>query len=269
MSTLSIRSAGLSCHASDRDRVNRSRRTADLFAAMAETDDETQRRQLLDEVVLLHHEVARSVATRYRGRGVPDDDLYQVASEGLVKAARRFDPTLGYDFMSYAVPTMRGEVQRYFRDQGWTVRPPRRVQELQARLHEAEDSLAQELGHEPSRSEVTDALDIVEQELDQALQAYGAFAPTSLDSPFDDDRERTLAEVLCDDGTPFAAAEARLVLAPVLRELGARDRRILYLRYCRGLTQAAVGAEIGVTQMQVSRLLSRILSQLRDRLVRP
>jgi RNA polymerase sigma-B factor len=252
-------------------RDERTRRTADLLAtAAAAAQDE--RRVLLEEVVLLHCDVAAAIARHYRGRGIAQEDLRQVAYEGLVKAARRFDPSLGYDFMSYAVPTMRGEIRRYFRDQGWTVRPPRRIQELQTRLHQVQECLSQELGREPRRSEITTALRLTDErvdEVDDALQASGAFTAVSLDQSLADDEHRCVVDRLSAGDPQFAATEARLVLVPLVSELSARDRRILYLRYCQGLTQAEIGAEIGVTQMQVSRLLARILGQLRARLARP
>ncbi|RYP79555.1 sigma-70 family RNA polymerase sigma factor, partial [Nocardioides guangzhouensis] len=122
----------------------------DLLETAAVTTDPVERQRLLDEVVLLNADVAESVASRYRGRGIPTDDLRQVAYEGLVKAVHRFDPARRHDFLSFAVPTIRGEVQRYFRDQGWTVRPPRRIQDLQWRLHRAIEELSQDLGREPN-----------------------------------------------------------------------------------------------------------------------
>ena len=133
-------------------RAERSRRTAALLAAAHAADDVEERAELLDEVILLNHCVAEAVANRYRGRGVPAEDLHQAAFEGLVKAVHKFDPTVRPDLLTYAVPTMRGEVQRWFRDQSWMVRPPRRVQELQWRMNRSIESLSQDLGRDrPTR----------------------------------------------------------------------------------------------------------------------
>jgi RNA polymerase sigma-B factor len=238
----------------------------DLFARAGDTDDDRERHELLDQVVLLYAEVAQGVASRYRGRGLPAEDLCQAAYEGLVKATQRFDPSRRHDFLSYAVPTIRGEVQRHFRDHGWTVRPPRRLQDLQWRMHRAIDGLYQELGREPSSSEVAEELEVTPEQLDEAHQAYGSFAPTSLDLPVLDDGASSLADVITGDDHDSLASEARLVLAPLVRKLSARDQRVLYLRFCCDWTQQEIGDDIGVTQMQVSRTLTRILRTLRSEL---
>ena len=265
MSTLIA--SGVSDTEPRRSRDERSERARELLARAKVTPDDVHRRDLLAEVVLLHRDVAESVAARYRRRGVPEEDLCQAAYEGLVKAAQRFDPDLGHDFLSYAVPTMRGEVQRYFRDQGWVVRPPRRIQDLQWHLHQVTESMSQDHGREPSLREVVAELGVSEAELDEAMQAYGSFSPVSLDLPVGEDADHCLADLLPTDDPAFATVEARLAITPLLNGLSPRDRRILYLRFCEDRTQAEIGDEIGVTQMQVSRLLTRILSQLRCQLV--
>jgi RNA polymerase sigma-B factor len=247
-------------------RSERSDVSAHLMARAGACDDEDQREELLADVVILNAEVAEAVAARYRNRGVPDDDLCQAAYEGLVKAVNRFDPSLKHDLLSYAVPTIRGEVQRYFRDNGWTVRPPRRLQDLQWRLHRAIEELSQELGREPRTTELIERLGIDEDELGEALQAYGSFAPASLDQPVGDSQTATRGDLIPDERDERSASEARMVLGPVVRALPERDRRILYLRFCEDLTQEEIGAELGVTQMQVSRLLTRIFRDLRREL---
>lgn len=228
------------------------------------------RRRLLEEVILINRGVAESVASRYRRRGVAQDDLDQAAYEGLVKAVYRFDPDRSRDLLTYAVPTIRGELQRHFRDHGWSVRPPRRVQELQWRVGQCVDELTQRLGREPSDSQVRDELDVSREEYDEAVVAFGCFSPTSLDQPLALDTTDTVADVIADEsadtGGSLEAAEARTTLEPVLRGLPDRDKRILYLRYFEDQTQEQIGEELGVTQMQVSRLLSRILRDLRDAL---
>lgn len=245
-------------------RRQRSERTAELLDRACATQDEQERKELLDEVVLINRGVAEAVASRYRARGVAQDDLVQVAYEGLTKAVRRFDPRLRNDLLTYAVPTIRGELQRYFRDQGWTVRPPRRVQELQWRVNHAIEELGQQLGREPDDDEVMAHLSIDPAEYREAIEAFGCFQPTSLDMPVTKESATTLGDLMADDDREREASEARVALAPVVRNLPERDRRILYLRFFEDRTQEEIGADLGVTQMQVSRLLSRILRDLRE-----
>jgi RNA polymerase sigma-B factor len=244
-------------------REERSRRTAELFEAVTSTQDAARRQDLLDEVVLVNLCVARSLARRFAGRGVDAEDLEQVASEALVKAAGRFDPTLGKDFLSFAVPTVRGELQRYFRDVGWVVRPTRRVQEARWAISRAEAELTQRLGHTPHPDEVMDELALTQEEYAEAASSNGCFAPTSLDGPTSgSDDGGTLGDLLPDEEAGLPACEARVVLAPVVQMLSERDRRVLFLRYFEDLGQKEIGSEIGVTQTQVSRILDRILGEL-------
>jgi RNA polymerase sigma-B factor len=202
---------------------------------------------------------------RYRGRGVPTEDLYQVAYEGLTKAVQRFDPELRKDLLTFAVPTIRGELQRYFRDLGWTIRPPRRIQELQGRSNHAFARLSQDLGREPTPAEVAEELGISPQEYRDSESALGCFTPTSLDQPAGQSTT-TVGDLIAEEDDLHDASEARVMLAPVVRELSPRDRRILYLRFFEDRTQSEIGDDLGVTQMQVSRLLSRILGELRTEL---
>jgi RNA polymerase sigma-B factor len=250
-------------------RAERASMTDDLLARAHRSTGETERRRLLDEVVLINRGVAEAVASRYRRRGVAMEDLQQAAYEGLVKAVYRFDPSLGKDLLTYAVPTIRGELQRHFRDHSWTVRPPRRVQELQWRVNRCIEELTQELGHEPSDDQVRNTMHISPAEYDEALIAFGCFTPTSLDQPVSHDGAATMGDLLPDEAGDVAeleAAEARTALAPVIKELPDRDKQILFLRFFQDRTQEEIGAELGVTQMQVSRLLTRILRDLRSAL---
>ena len=246
--------------------VDRSAITARLLAQVAETDDELEQQRLRDEVVVLNMGVARAIASRYRDRGISRDDLIQAAYVGLVKAVQGFDPTFERDFLSYAVPTVTGEVKRYFRDFGWTVRPPRRVQELQAQISRVSSELSQELHRSPKPSEVAEALGVDVDSVIEALAADGCFTPASLDIPVGEDGSSSLGELLGADDAALGRAEARIVLAPAVRRLPDRDRRILELRYFHGWTQEQIALDIGVTQMQVSRLLARILTHLRAEL---
>jgi RNA polymerase sigma-B factor len=239
--------------------------TAQLLAELHGCEDEAMREVLRAEVVVLNMGVARAIAHRYRQRGLAEDDLVQAAYVGLVKAVNGFDPAHERDFMSYAVPTISGEVKRYFRDFGWAVRPPRRVQELQSSIARLSSELTQSLGRSPKPSEVAEHLGVDVEDVIEALAADGAFTPASLDVPVGMDGAATLGDLMpAEDDLDFGSAEARVVLGPAVRRLSARDRRILQLRFFAGWTQEQIASDIGVTQMQVSRLLSRILKELRD-----
>jgi len=240
--------------------------TAQLLDEVHSTDDEAERKLLRAEVVVLNMRLARAIAHRYRRRGLAEEDLVQAAYLGLVKAVEGFDPSHERDFLSYAVPTISGEVKRFFRDFGWTVRPPRRVQQLQGSIAGVSGELTQLLGRSPKPSEVAAHLGVDVEDVIEALAVDGAFTPASLDVPVGNDGSATLGDLMPAEAADFGSAEARVVLGPLVRRLGARERRILELRFFSGCTQQQIAEDIGVTQMQVSRLLSRILKQLRDEL---
>lgn len=246
--------------------VDRSQITARLLGRIAETDDETEKKRLRDEIVVLNMGVARAIASRYRDRGIARDDLLQAAYVGLVKAAQGFDPSFERDFLSYAVPTVTGEVKRYFRDFGWTIRPPRRIQELQAQISRASNELSQTLRRSPKPQEVAELLGVEVEAVLEALAADGCFTPASLDVPVGEDGNGSLGELLGGEDADLGRAEARILLGPAVRGLKERDRRIIELRFFYGWTQEQIAQDIGVTQMQVSRLLSRILADLRAEL---
>ncbi len=244
----------------------RETRTRQLLTIAAATNDKDELRRLHDEVVLLNIEIAESIVMRYRNRGVAVEDLVQVACLGLVKAARGFDPAKSDNFLGYAVPTILGEVKRFFRDNAWAVRPPRRIQEMQAQISATGAELMHRLGRVPTAGEIADALGIESTEVAEALAADGCFSPSSLDRPTGDGDGAPLADVLKSHENGFDHAEAVIALAPICRALPERDRRIIYLRFFHEWTQARIAQEFGVTQMQVSRLLTRILKQLREQL---
>ena len=251
----------------DTPRPERRDRTAQLLGALAVTEDEAARADLLEELVCLNMPVARSVASRFFHRGVDADDLLQVAYAALTKAARDFDPRRHADFLAYAVPTIRGELKKHFRDRGWTVRPPRRVQETQIRIGRAESELQQQLGRSPRPSELAAHLDLDLEDVVEAMSADGCFTPASLDrtlAGIDGTGVGTIGDLLGQLDPGAAAAEARTALAPVVRNLKQRDQLILYLRFFEERTQQEIADQLGVTQMQVSRLLARILRDLRQ-----
>jgi RNA polymerase sigma-B factor len=225
-----------------------------------------RRERLQTEAVLLNMDMARSIAARYWGRGEPAEDLTQVAYVGLMKAIHGFDPEHSDDFASYAVPTIAGEVKRHFRDKSWTVKPPRWVQELQADISAVNDGLTQELRRDPHPAETAEHLGVPEDRVDEALSADGCFTPTSIDGRGPTGDGYALAERLGAQDRDLDRAEIRVALAPLIEDLPERDRRILDLRFVKGWTQAQIASNLGVTQMQVSRLLSRILKNLRVQL---
>lgn len=224
------------------------------------------RRKVLDELIEVNLQVADSLASRYAARGIPVDDLVQVARLALIKAVRNFRPEMGGDFLSYAVPCIRGELRRHFRDAGWMVRPPRRVQEAEYRVNDGRASLAQVLGREPNATEIADEVGLDEATVLEVLSLDGCFTPDSLDKtrPAGDAGTSSLSDRLGTLEEGYAHSETRAVLAPLLDRLGERDRLVVRLRFVDGLTQREVGERIGVTQMQVSRILTRILTHLRD-----
>jgi RNA polymerase sigma-B factor len=241
-------------------------RTTDLLRAAALAAG-PERRRLLDQAVVENLGLADAISRRYGGRGVDGDELRQVAYLGLVAAAQRFDPERGHDFVSFAVPTILGEVKRYFRDHAWAVRPPRRVQELRAAMTSATDELIQRLGSPPTSADLARHLGVPVEDVREAERSGDHYAALSIDQPTTADPDDSAGTVLGDTlGAPdggFDRSEATVLLAAACRELPPRDAHILYLRFFLGRTQHEIGAEIGVTQMQVSRLLARILRQLR------
>lgn len=236
--------------------------TRQLLGAAAQADD-VERRRLHDEVVLINLGVAEAVARRYSGRGQDRQDLTQVASIGLVKAVQRYDATKGDGFLAYAVPTITGEIKRYFRDHAWMVRPPRRIQDLQAAIPAASTELSNALNRSPSATEIAVHLG---EELDDVIEAQASrscYTPVSIDAPSHDGDGVPLADLIGDTDDAFDRAEAVALVAPACRHLPQRDQRILFLRFFRGWTQREIADDLGVTQMQVSRLLSGILARIR------
>ena len=244
-------------------RVVRRQETARLLSEAAQSTGK-QRDDLLEQVIVLNIGVAHAIAHRYRNRSIPVEDLEQVACMALTRAAQKFDVSQERDFLTYAVPTISGEIKRHFRDHGWTIRPPRRVQEIQSKVIHAYRH-GEESGAPPSAAKLAAELDLPESDVAEALQAEGCFTPVSLDVPVSEDG-RAAIDRLADDETDGNAMEARLMLSPALRRLSPRDRKILRLRFVEDRTQQEIGDELGVTQMQASRLLKRILETLRQEL---
>jgi RNA polymerase sigma-B factor len=232
------------------------------MATLAEDDPERVR--LRAEVVEDHMPFARHLARRYARSGVAEEDFEQVAYLGLVKAVDNFDPEYGTGFLGYATPMIVGEIKRYFRDTTWSVHVPRRMQELSGALRKAIATMTSELGREPTVRELAVRLGASEEEIVQAIDASEAYTTASLDHPVGDDSEgASLGEMLGERDPAFDLMIDRQVLKGLVAKLGERDKRILLMRYFRGMTQSEIGEELGVSQMQISRLLTRILGELR------
>lgn len=224
-------------------------------------DDPSVRQELIEHYLPL----AQNLARRYQRSGQPLEDLVQIASIGLIKAVDGFDSARGASFESYAVPTILGELKRYHRDRGWSVRVPRRLQEHSLALKDAVPRLSQELGRSPTIAEIAAQTDLSEEEVLEALDAQDAYASLSLDAPLDDAGESsTLADRVATPGDDLETVEEWAEFEPHLRSLPERERRIIVLRFFRDWTQSEIAEELGISQMHVSRLLSQTLRALRD-----
>ncbi len=220
---------------------------------------------LRDRLVAAHLGLAEYLARRFANRGEPLDDLVQVASLGLVKAVDRFDPERGVEFSTYATHTIVGELKRHFRDRGWAIRAPRRMQELYLRLGKVVATLGQELGRSPTIAELATEVEVSEEEVLEALEAGQAYRFASLDAPAPGDADgETLAARLGAEDEQFDTADQRATLSPLLSRLAPREQMLLHLRFFEGLTQSEIAARLGISQMHVSRLLARSVAQLRS-----
>ncbi|WP_067659338.1 SigB/SigF/SigG family RNA polymerase sigma factor [Nocardia harenae] len=239
------------------------------LAAMA--GDDPGRRPLREQILRRCLPLADHIARRFTGRGETYDDLHQSASLGLVLAVDRYDPARGASFLAFAVPTIMGEVRRHFRDHTWAVRVPRRVKETQLAIGPTIERLCQQYGRMPTAIEIAMAMDIDLLEVTQALLAGNAYRTNSLDATADDDENSVAAQVtetLGDIDPAYDITDDALAVAPLLRDLSERDRRILHLRFFENYTQSQIATELGVSQMHISRILARTLATLRDRALR-
>jgi RNA polymerase sigma-B factor len=249
---------------------SRAQRTAPLFAELATLEKDDPRRERLREILVEEHlPLVRHFARRFSNRGEPFDDLLQVGTLGLIAAIDRFDPTRGVEFLSFAVPTITGEIKRHFRDQGWSVRVPRRLQELHLSLNAAVSELSQKNGHAPTPSELAEHLGIPRAEVLEGLAVANAYRSSSLDERLSGEEDSpTLAATLGEEDAALEGVEYRESLQPLLATIPARERRILILRFFGNMTQSQIAADIGISQMHVSRLLSQTLAKLREGLLK-
>jgi len=236
------------------------RRDEVLLAALAERPDPQLRAALVERYLPL----ARSIARRYARGAEPLDDLVQVASLGLLKALDRFDPARGVAFSSFAVPTIAGEVRRHFRDRTWAVRPPRDLQERALSVERTSEELTNRLGRSPTVRQIGQALELPDEDVLEAMQALRAGRATSLSVPrgSEDDGEQTLESTIGIDEAGFELAEQRALYEQLACVLTPRERRVVELRFGEDLTQEEIGKRIGVSQMQVSRVLRQALAKL-------
>jgi len=242
----------------------RQRDTAAIVQQLQDCSDPETARRLRQELVVLNVPVATSIALRYRARGETIEDLVQAAHLGLVKAAGGFDPGRGLDFLAYAVPTVSGEVKRHFRDQGWDIRPPRRVQELRSEVEHASSELTQALGRSPRLSEIAAHLGASEDDVVECVASADLYHVHSLDAPVGGAEDLSVGDTLGDIDPMLGQIDDVLSVRPLLDRLSPRDRRILALRYFNGWTQQQIAEDVGVTQMQVSRLITKALRRLRE-----
>lgn len=209
--------------------------------------------------------LADHIARKFSGRGEPFDDLSQVARVGLVHAVDRFDLSRGSNFLSFAVPTIMGEVRRYFRDNTWAMRVPRRVKETHLRIGAAVDQLSQRLGRSPTAKEIAAELDVDPDEVTQAVIAGNAYQPTSIDAAsVGRDSDASLLDTLGEEESQFDRVEEYIAVRPLLAGLPERERRILTMRFFESMTQTQIASQLGISQMHVSRILAKTLARLRE-----
>lgn len=241
---------------------------ATLFVELVKLDlGDPRRAELRDRLVAEHLPLAHNIARRFSQRGEPQDDLEQVATVGLIHAVDRFEPERGSDFLSFAVPTITGEVRRHFRDHAWAVRVPRRLKDLHVAIGAAISVLSQQHGRAPTASELAEHLNLPREQILEGLEAAGAYRSSSLDSLLDADSPgAALEEIVGAADAELEQVEYRTTLGPLLERLPERERTIIKLRFFAGLTQSQIANQVGLSQMHVSRLLSRTLARLRDQL---
>ncbi len=233
-------------------------------------DGDAERDQLREQLISGYRGMAERIARRFAGRGEPLDDLVQVATVGLINAVDRFEPARGSDFVSFAVPTITGEVRRYFRDHAWSMRVPRRLKDLHLAVRSTGAELSQELGRAPRPSEIAARLGLPTVEVIDALAAGEAYRSSSLDGIVGSESNgATLNDLIGSLDEDLALIDDREALRPLLAELEPRDRTILVLRFFRELTQTQIAEQVGISQMHVSRVLRQTLTHLRERMSDP
>jgi RNA polymerase sigma-B factor len=243
-------------------------RSAELFLVFRDEDaPRASREAARDSLVHLHLPLVEHCARRFRNRGEPLEDLVQVGTIGLIKSIDRFDSDRGVEFSTYATPTILGEIKRYFRDKGWAIRVPRRLQELRMQIGSASAELTQLLGRSPTPSELAENIGCTVEEIIEGIESSNAYSTLSLDATDDnDDNTASMLDAIGRDDEGLEHVEIRESIKPLLDRLEPREKKILLLRFFKNMTQSQIADEIGVSQMHVSRLLNRTLEQLRTSL---
>ena len=237
-------------------------RTRELFRRYKENGDEEAR----DSLVLSHINLVRYLAAKFANRGEPLDDLIQVGTIGLIKAIDRFEPDRGLEFTTYATPTILGEIKRHFRDKGWSIRVPRRLQELSAKINQSTDVLTQTLQHTPTVDEIADYLGVGVDEVLEAMESSEAYSSVPLEgTQSDDDDTLSVLDRYGQMDEQLRSADDKILLEELLKGFTEREREIVRLRFLYGLTQAEIAEKLGISQVQVSRLLRKTLKQMQDR----
>lgn len=237
-------------------------RTRELFALYKEQGDEDAR----NELVMSHLNLVRFLASKFKNRGEPLDDLVQVGTIGLIKAIDRFDPERGLEFTTYATPTILGEIKRQFRDKGWSVRVPRRLQELSSKVNQATDELTKELQRTPSTEEVASKLGVTVEEVLEAMESSSAYSSVPLESGgSDDDDAPAVIDHYASVDQDLAASDDRMVIEDTIKEFSPREQEVIRMRFNDNLTQVEIAKRLGVSQVQVSRLLRRTLKKLQEK----
>ncbi|MTI72027.1 MAG: SigB/SigF/SigG family RNA polymerase sigma factor [Firmicutes bacterium] len=237
----------------------------ELFKKYKETKDKSIR----DELINKHLYIAEILAKKYANRGMEFDDIFQVASLGLIYAVDRFDVEKGYEFSSFATPTIIGEIKKFFRDKGWSIRVPRRIQELSKKINNSKLVLSQRLQRTPTIKDISEYLNCTEEDVLEAMEASQVYTPHSLDASYDsesEDKELNLAALIGDDDEYFDKIENRDYLLKTIEKLEDNERKIIKDRYIKGKTQVQIAEELGVSQMTISRLEKKIIEKFRKQL---
>ncbi|MCI1665573.1 MAG: SigB/SigF/SigG family RNA polymerase sigma factor [Atopobiaceae bacterium] len=238
-------------------------RTREQFRLYKEEGDEEAREQL----IVSHLNLVRFLASRFKNRGESLDDLIQVGTIGLIKAIDRFDPSRGLEFTTYATPTILGEIKRHFRDKGWSVRVPRRLQELSAKVNQTTDSLTKELQRSPSVEEVASALDVSVDEVLEAMESSSAYSSVPLEGGGSgDDEAPSVLDHYASEDEALATSDDRMVIEDAIKGFSPREQEVIRMRFMEGLTQVEIADRLGISQVQVSRLLRRTLKKVQERI---
>ncbi len=239
-------------------------KTRELFRRFKEEGDMDAREKL----VMSHLNLVRFIANKFKNRGEPIDDLIQVGCLGLLKAIDRFDPSRGLEFTTFATPTIMGEIKRHFRDKGWSVRVPRRLQELSAKVNQATDTLTSQLQRSPTIAEIADYLDATVDEVLEAMESSSAYSSVSLEAPSgaDDDDTPSVIDRYATEDSDLAFTDDRIIIEEALASFSPRERDVIEMRFLKGMTQIEIAEKLGISQVQVSRLLRRTLKKIQDKI---